>query len=99
VNDQGIDSPVWRLIEPAGLVWRCWDDEYVVFHSFSGVTHYIDPIAGAIFEALLDHPASADELTAALAGLAGAAPTDRAASLVRQVLRRFDELGLAESAP
>lgn len=86
----------WRLLERPGLVWRCWDGEYIVFHAWSGMTHYLDAAAGAVFEVLLDHDATVRDLAAALASLADTPDTAGLGAVVRQVLRRFDEVGLAE---
>jgi PqqD family protein of HPr-rel-A system len=90
---------MWRLIEPAGLAWRCWDDEFAVFHSFSGMTHYLDATAGAVFQALLNGPATVGELAAMLADLADLLPDDRAEAMARRVLHRFDDAGLTEPVP
>jgi PqqD family protein of HPr-rel-A system len=96
MDEQTIDFRTWRLLEPVGLAWRCWDDEYIVFHSFSGMTHYLDTTAGTVFELLLDHAATVPGLATALASLAGTPETDSLSGVVQQVLRRFDEVGLAE---
>ncbi|MDR3415951.1 MAG: HPr-rel-A system PqqD family peptide chaperone [Nevskia sp.] len=96
---QTIDFRSWRLLQPAGLVWRCWDDEYIVFHPWSGMTHYLDAIAGMVFELLLDRAATVHDLATALAALADAPATDTLNSVVQQVLRRFDAIGLAEPMP
>jgi len=97
VDDAGIGGQVWRLLEPADLTWRCWDDEYVVFHPFSGMTHYLDATAGGVFEVLLTRPATVDDLTVALADLGQTPVTESLGVAVQQILRRFDEVGLAET--
>jgi PqqD family protein of HPr-rel-A system len=89
----------WRLLQPEGLAWRCWDDEYIVFHPYSGMTHYLDATAGAVFELLLERPASAGDLTTDLASLADMPATDMLGAAVHHVLRRFDDVGLAEPVP
>lgn len=86
-------------MEPVGLAWRCWDDEYIVFHPFSGMTHYLDATAGAVFELLLDQAATIRGLAAAVASLADMPATEGLSAVVRQVLHRFDEVGLAEPMP
>ena len=89
----------WRLLKPEGVAWRCWDDEFIVFHPWSGMTHYLDATAGVVFEVLLDHEATIPDLAAALAGLADTPDTDGLSAVVQQALRRFDEVGLAEPMP
>jgi PqqD family protein of HPr-rel-A system len=99
VSEPITDLRTWRLLQPAGLAWRCWDDEYIVFHPFSGMTHYLDATAGAVFELLLERPATAGDLTSELANLADMSATDILGAAVHHVLRRFDDVGLAEPAP
>jgi hypothetical protein len=52
-----------------------------------------------VFEVLLDHAATVRGLATVLAGLADTPVTDSLGALVQQVLRRFDEVGLAEPMP
>lgn len=93
------DVRTWRLLQPEGLAWRCWDDEYIVFHPFSGMTHYLDATAGAVFELLLERPATAEVLTSELATLADMSATDILGAAVHHVLCRFDDVGVAEPVP
>lgn len=99
MSGQILDSRTWRLLEPAGLAWRCWDDEYIVFQPWSGMTHYLDATAGAVFELLLDHAATVHDLATALADLADTPATDSLGVVVQQVLHRLDAVGLAEPIP
>jgi PqqD family protein of HPr-rel-A system len=99
MNEQAIDVRTWRLLQPAGLVWRCWDDEYIVFHPWSGMTHTLDATAGTVFELLLDRAATVRDLATALADLANTPDIDGLSAVVQQVLRRLDAVGLAEPMP
>ena len=87
------------MLEPADLAWRCWDGEYIVFHPFSGMTHYLDATAGAVFELLLERPATIRDLAIALDSTADSPATDMICTALQHVLRRFDEIGLAEPTP
>jgi PqqD family protein of HPr-rel-A system len=90
-------APVtWRLFNPGELAWRCWDGDYIVFDPFSGMTHYLDTTAGAVFELLLEGPATMQGLTAELAAMDDAPAIDILGSAVQYVLDRFDDIGLAE---
>ncbi len=93
------DRRTWRILEPGGLTWRCWDGEYIVFHAFSGMTHYLDATAGAVLELLLERPASIHDLAVELESTTGTAASDTIHAALREVLRRFDEIGLAEPLP
>ena len=99
MDDQGIDFRTWRLLEPEGLTWRCWDDDYVVFHPWSGMTHCLDATAGTVFEVLLDRPAALRDLAAALAAIAETPDIDGLSAVVWHVLQRFEAVGLAEPVP
>ena len=54
---------VYRLSSSDALCWRHFDDETVVYDERSGDTHGLDPLASQIFEYLLDHPATLDEIS------------------------------------
>jgi PqqD family protein of HPr-rel-A system len=84
------------MLAPAELAWRCWDGEYIVFHAFSGMTHYLDAAAGAVFELLLERPATVRDLAIALDSTDDTPATDTIRTALQHVLRRFDEIGLAE---
>lgn len=90
------DAHEWRILGPEGLSWHCWDGEYVVYHPFSGMTHYLDAVAGEVFARLLERPATAGDLAIALAELA-CIDRDQAAAAVQQTLARLDLVGLAEA--
>jgi PqqD family protein of HPr-rel-A system len=87
------------MLAPADLAWRCWDGEYIVFHPFSGMTHYLDATAGVVFELLLERPATVRDLTIELESLTEMPASDVICAAVQQVLRRFEDVGLAEPMP
>jgi PqqD family protein of HPr-rel-A system len=97
VCEPAYEPRTWRLLEPADLAWRCWDGEYIVFHPFSGMTHYLDATAGAVLALLLEGPAAIPDLAAELAGMADTPDINILGNAVQQVLRRFDDIGLAEA--
>jgi PqqD family protein of HPr-rel-A system len=90
-------SRKWRILGPDFLTWHCWDGEYVVYNGVSGMTHYLDPVAGVVFALGLEGPATADELVTRFAVALKADVTDDLRSAVGQTLARLDELGLAEA--
>jgi PqqD family protein of HPr-rel-A system len=93
------DRTRWRIIRPDALSWRCWDGDYVIFNSLSGMTHMLDVTAGTIFELALDGAATADELRTRFAAFLGADAPARLAEVVSATMRRLDQLGLAETVP
>ena len=34
--------PQWRITQGVSLLWRSWDDEFIVLNSTSGDTHQLD---------------------------------------------------------
>jgi hypothetical protein len=54
----------WRLAD--GLVWRCWEDELVVYDDRSGDTHRLTQRSATVFLALQPQAStgSADDLDA-----------------------------------
>jgi hypothetical protein len=53
LSPAGVPAPPpgrWRLAD--GLVWRCWDDELVVYDDRSGDTHRLTQRSATVFLAL-----------------------------------------------
>lgn len=57
---------MWRVIPGQLLVYRCWDDEAVLYNDLSGATHLLGPAALCVLEALRSGPAPNAALGAAL---------------------------------
>ncbi|MFQ5783567.1 MAG: HPr-rel-A system PqqD family peptide chaperone [Alphaproteobacteria bacterium] len=86
----------WRLPEGVRLVWRAWDDEFVVFNTLSGQTHLLDGVSAAILDALERGPATVDELSRRLAERFDLAIDEALRSRITTICGRFDNLGLAD---
>ena len=58
---------VWTV--PVGnlLVWRAWDDEFLVYNTASGQAHHLNLLAGAALRSLEAEPGSASDLVCRLA--------------------------------
>jgi PqqD family protein of HPr-rel-A system len=50
---------MWRVIPGQSLVYRCWDDEAVLYNDLSGATHLLGPAALCVLDALRAGPAPA----------------------------------------
>lgn len=57
---------MWRVIPGQTLVYRCWDDEAVLYNDLSGATHLLGPAGVCLLEALRTGPADEAALAAAL---------------------------------
>jgi PqqD family protein of HPr-rel-A system len=87
---------VWRLPADVSLLWQSWEeDEIIVFNRASGQTHLLDAFSAAVLRRIEAAPTTLPELRRSLAadlGFDETALSDR----MREVCRRFDQLGLAE---
>jgi len=87
----------WRSVPPDAIVWREWDDEFVVRNERSGSTHLLAPLAGSVLQVLLeaDGPLSVADIAARLGESAAVVAPDKYAG-IDAVLSEFKRLGLAE---
>ncbi len=86
----------WRAAPQDQLLWRAWDDEFLVYHVPSGDTHLLNPLAADVLRRLQQAPAREADLVGHLAGPDQADRTTALTEHVRELLRVFDESGLIE---
>jgi PqqD family protein of HPr-rel-A system len=87
---------MWRITKSCQLLWRKYDEEYLVFNSGSGHTHLLDVIGRGVLRCLEEHPLSSQELALEMAeGLEpGSAPV--ITEQMEELLAKFQDLGLIE---
>lgn len=87
--------PIWRLCEAATLLWRSWDDEFVVFNIAANQTHLLDAFSAAVLKELEVSPKTLQALTSHFAAALG---TDggQVSQRLEDAGARFAELGLIE---
>jgi PqqD family protein of HPr-rel-A system len=85
---------VWTV--PVGnlLVWRVWDDEFLVYNTASGQTHHLNLLAGEALRSLEAEPGSASDLVCRLADQFEIAVDSPPLRTIDRLIREFDELGL-----
>jgi PqqD family protein of HPr-rel-A system len=85
---------VWTV--PVGnlLVWRVWDDEFLVYNTASGQTHHLNLLAGEALRSLEAEPGSASDLVCRLADQFEIAADSPPLRTIDRLIREFDELGL-----
>jgi PqqD family protein of HPr-rel-A system len=85
---------VWTV--PVGnlLVWRAWDDEFLVYNTASGQTHHLNLLAGEALRSLEAEPGSASDLVCRLADQFEIAVDSPPLRTIDRLIREFDELGL-----
>lgn len=91
-------SPAWRVMSGQLLVYRCWDDEAVLYNDLSGATHLLGPAALCLLETLRAGPASTAALAAALLGEFDIDPATIGGEL-QSLLDELARLSLVEPCP
>ena len=76
------------------LVWRVWDDEFLVYNSASGQTHHLNLLAGEALSSLEAEPARPEELICRLAEQFGVSEDSPPMQMIDRLIRELDELGL-----
>ena len=94
-------APHWRSVPVDAIVWREWNDEFVVRNERSGSTHLLGPLAGEVLRVLLDaaEGLSVADIAACLDDGPKAASDSGLSAAIEEVLSEFKRLGLAESEP
>ena len=89
----------WSVAPQTRLLWRSYDDHFMVYNCASGQTHYLNLLAAMALQQMEERPATIEDLSQRIradAGVEDIAGLDQLPSLVAQL----DELGLiAPSAP
>ncbi|WP_394789424.1 HPr-rel-A system PqqD family peptide chaperone [Rhodoferax sp.] len=89
----------WHSVAPDQIVWRDFDDEFVIFNQQTGSTHLLSGMGAAMLQALLDTPdglSLADLQTQLTIDAESSVDSDLIAESLQSVLSSFEALGLAE---
>ncbi len=86
----------WRACAADTLLLRSWGDEFVAYHSLSGDTHLLDPVAGHILLALQQTASDTLTLCESLAPLLGIETDDEFMSQIEKILADLNTLTLIE---
>jgi PqqD family protein of HPr-rel-A system len=94
-------APVWQCISPDAVVWREWDDEFVVRNERSGSSHLLGPLAGRVLQILLesDTAMSVSDIANQLGDERPTSPDSEWLGAIQNVLAEFHRLELAEPLP
>jgi PqqD family protein of HPr-rel-A system len=83
----------WHVAPEMRLLWRSYDDHFMVYNCASGQTHYLNLLAAMALQQMEEHPATLEDLRQRIraeVGVEEIAGLDQLPSLVVQL----DELGL-----
>jgi PqqD family protein of HPr-rel-A system len=89
---------IWKVAEGTRLLWRSWENEYIVFSAGPGDTHLLDRASAQILQRIESHPSSPAELNVWLSSNRATDVGEDRQYLVN-VLDRLHALALIESAP
>ena len=84
----------WAVPDPNALVWRTWDDEFLVYNTASGQTHYFNLLAGEALRSLEAEAADVCELIRRLANQFEIAEDSPPLQMIDRLICELDELGL-----
>jgi PqqD family protein of HPr-rel-A system len=76
------------------LVWRMWEDEFLVYNTTSGQTHHLNLLAGEALRSLEAEAAHERELVRRLADQFEIAEDSAPLQMIVGLIRELDELGL-----
>lgn len=98
MSQSDVARPGWRVVPGQSLVYRCWDDEAVLYNDLSGATHLLGSAALCVLEALRPGPAPTAVLASRLReefDIGGETLDEELAALLAELAR----LSLIESIP
>jgi PqqD family protein of HPr-rel-A system len=78
------------------LLWRWWDDDYVVYNGASGDSHVLNLVAGEALRSLEETPADAATLAERVAPTLALTLNDELVARMGQLIAQFEDLGLVD---
>ncbi len=86
----------WKAITHPKLIWRCWDNEYVVYNDTTGHTHRLDTVPAKALKSLENSPATERELSVRIAAILDSDADNKVAIIVRDMINDFRRCSLIE---
>jgi PqqD family protein of HPr-rel-A system len=87
----------WRLTNSAELVWRVWDDQFVVYDAASGDTHLLSLAAREVLNVVQQSPADLGAIVRRLSLRLELSPEDQPGQDVENVLGALTRAGVIEA--
>lgn len=87
---------MWQLSPGSSLIWKAWDDEYVVFNAGSGNAHLLDALTGEALKVLERTGTDAAQLTRMLAADLGVEPSEELDRRIDKIIGQLYLAGLIE---
>jgi PqqD family protein of HPr-rel-A system len=86
----------WFVKSPESLLWVHWDDEHVLYHRVSGLTHFLNSTSALLLQQVLIEPTEVEPAARAVADAMAVDMDDTLVGAVASAILRFEELGLLE---
>jgi PqqD family protein of HPr-rel-A system len=90
----GEESIRWVVSDANPLVWRVWDNQFLVYNTASGQTHHLNFLAGEALRSLEAKAADGRELVRRLADEFEISEDSPPLQMIDRLIRELDELGL-----
>jgi PqqD family protein of HPr-rel-A system len=91
-----VEEICWRVSRGCKLLWKRWDDEFIVFNSGSRDTHLLDCLTGLVLKAIEEAPSTLTDLKCILSAMPGVDVQQDTHHYLLDLLTRLDDLGLIE---
>jgi PqqD family protein of HPr-rel-A system len=89
----------WQVVADNELLFRSWNNEFVVYNGATGDTHLLGLVAAQVMLKLQQMPADSVNLAEWIAPLQQIEPDDEFVIFIEQILMDFDKLGIIERTP
>ena len=87
----------WRVPQNAEFHWKRWEDSFALYHSGSGQTHVLDPLAALLIQLIGEGPRTTSELLQQMVAQLEVDASQEFQEELQQTLWRLDALGLIEA--
>ena len=85
----------WRSLPSDAIVWTRWDDDqFIVYHRPSGITHFLNAASALLLRDLLVEPSDASYVARAFAPATSDAAWDEHLEEITDMLLHLERLGL-----
>jgi PqqD family protein of HPr-rel-A system len=87
----------WRVPQNAEFHWKRWEDLFALYHSGSGQTHVLDPLAVLLIQLVGEGPRTSSELLEQMVKQLDVDTSQEFQEELQQTLWQLDDLGLIEA--
>jgi PqqD family protein of HPr-rel-A system len=97
--ETGNPATRWTGLPNHALLWEPWGEDFVIYNTRSGETHFINATAARILKLLQEGPSSVPDMAEPLRAEIGGGDVPNLCSEISRIIRDFDQLGLVRPEP